>query len=127
MEAYRILAVDDDPSILNIIETALSQEGYAVLTASDGNAACHLVEREKPHLIIMDVMMPQCNGILATIRIREESNVPILMLSAKAEGSGLGLAIAQTYTESVGGSFHVEIDGDQFAAIVTIPKNKSNR
>ena len=87
MEAYRILAVDDDPSILNIIETALSQEGYAVLTASDGNAACHLVEREKPHLIIMDVMMPQCNGILATIRIREESNAPILMLSAKAEGS----------------------------------------
>lgn len=87
MEAYRILAVDDDPSILNIIETTLSQEGYAVLTASDGNAACRLVEREKPHLIIMDVMMPQCNGILATIRIREESNVPILMLSAKAEGS----------------------------------------
>lgn len=87
MEAYRILAVDDDPSILNIIETALTQEGYRVLTAADGNAACRLVEREKPHLIIMDVMMPQCNGILATIRIREESNVPILMLSAKAEGS----------------------------------------
>ncbi len=43
------------------------------------------------------------------------------------KGSGLGLAIAQTYTESVGGSFHVEIDGDQFAAIVTIPKNESNR
>ena len=43
------------------------------------------------------------------------------------KGSGLGLAIAQTYTESVGGSFHVEIDGDQFAAIVTIPKNGSNR
>ena len=87
MEAYRILAVDDDPSILNIIETALTQEGYTVLTAADGNAACRVVEREKPHLIIMDVMMPHCNGILATIRIREESNVPILMLSAKAEGS----------------------------------------
>ena len=87
MEAYRILAVDDDPSILNIIETALTQEGYTVLTAADGNAACRVVEREKPHLIIMDVMMPQCNGIDATIRIREEGNVPILMLSAKAEGS----------------------------------------
>lgn len=87
MEAYRVLAVDDDPSILNIIETTLSQEGYAVLTASDGNTACRLAAREKPHLVIMDVMMPQCNGILATIRIREESNVPILMLSAKAEGS----------------------------------------
>lgn len=87
MEAYRILAVDDDPSILNIIETTLSRENYTVLTATDGNAACRLAAREKPHLIIMDVMMPQCNGILATIRIREESNAPILMLSAKAEGS----------------------------------------
>ena len=87
MQAYRILAVDDDASILNIIETTLSQEGYEVLTASAGNAACRLAEHGKPHLIIMDVMMPQCNGILATIRIREESNVPILMLSAKAEGS----------------------------------------
>ena len=87
MEAYRILAVDDDPSILNIIETALTQEGYTVLTAADGNAACRVVERERPHLIIMDVMMPHCNGILATMRIRRNNNVPILMLSAKAEGS----------------------------------------
>ena len=87
MQAYRILAVNDDASILNIIETTLSQEGYEVLTASDGNAACRLAEHGRPHLIIMDVMIPQCNGILATIRIREESNVPILMLSAKAEGS----------------------------------------
>ena len=87
MEQYRILAVDDDAAILNIIETTLTQEGYEVLTASDGEAACRLAACGRPHLIIMDVMMPQCNGILATVRIREESNVPILMLSAKAEGS----------------------------------------
>ena len=84
MEQYRILAVDDDSAILNIIETTLTQEGYEVLTASDGEAACCLAACGRPHLIIMDVMMPQCNGILATVRIREESNVPILMLSAKA-------------------------------------------
>lgn len=84
---YRILVVDDDAAIVNIIETALKQEKYGVCSAANGAEACRMAELEKPHLIIMDVMMPQCNGILATIRIREQSNVPILMLSAKAEGS----------------------------------------
>lgn len=86
-ESYQILIVDDDPSIVNVIETGLSQAGYHVLTASNGNDACEMVTRHRPHLIIMDVMMPQCNGILATVRIRQDSNVPILMLSAKAEGT----------------------------------------
>ena len=86
-EIYKILVVDDDFSIVNIIETALKQAGYQVLTAHDGEAACQLAGSRYPHLIIMDVMMPHCNGILATMRIRQGSNVPILMLSAKAEGS----------------------------------------
>lgn len=86
-ENYQILVVDDDFSIVHIIQTALHQAGYQVLTAHDGEAACHLAATRHPHLIIMDVMMPQCNGILATVRIRQGSNVPILMLSAKAEGS----------------------------------------
>lgn len=86
-EIYKILVVDDDFSIVNIIETALKQAGYQVLTAHDGEAACQLAGSRYPHLIIMDVMMPHCNGILATVRIRQGSNVPILMLSAKAEGS----------------------------------------
>lgn len=84
---YQILVVDDDPSIVNIIETALMQAGYQVLSAYDGETACHIANSEHPHLIIMDVMMPQCNGLLATMRIRQKHNVPILMLSAKAEGS----------------------------------------
>lgn len=86
-ETYQILVVDDDASIVNIIETALSQAGYSVCTAGDGDTACRLAREKHPHLIIMDVMMPKCNGILATVRIRQESNVPILMLSAKAEGT----------------------------------------
>jgi len=87
MGSYQVLVVDDDFSIVNIIATALTQVGYQVLTANDGEAACHIVDTKPPDLIIMDVMMPQCNGILATIRIRQKHNVPILMLSAKAEGS----------------------------------------
>lgn len=86
-DAYKILVVDDDFSIVNIIETSLKQAGYQVLTAHDGEAACHMVNINHPHLIIMDVMMPQCNGIMATVRIRQNNNVPILILSAKAEGS----------------------------------------
>lgn len=86
-ENYRILAVDDDASIVSIIKTALTQAGYEVLTAYDGDEACRIAEISHPHLIIMDVMMPRCSGIMATMRIRQGSNVPILMLSAKAEGS----------------------------------------
>lgn len=86
-EKYTILVVDDDAAIVNIIATALSQAGYQVVTADNGEAACTQASRYDLHLIIMDVMMPKCNGILATVRIRQQSNVPILMLSAKAEGS----------------------------------------
>lgn len=84
---YHILVVDDDTAIVNILETSLQQAGYKVLTAGNGADACRIAEKMHLHLIIMDVMMPQCNGIVATIRIREQSNVPILMLSAKAEGT----------------------------------------
>lgn len=97
-DTYQILVVDDDFSIVNIIETALKQAGYQVLTAYNGEAACQIVNTRHPHLIIMDVMMPQCNGIIATMKIRQNNNVPILMLSAKAEGSDrvLGLKPERT-------------------------------
>ena len=86
-DTYEILVADDDLSIVNIIETVLKQEGYRVLTANDGEEACHIVNTKHPHLVIMDVMMPKCNGVISTMRIRQDNNVPSLMLSAKAEGS----------------------------------------
>lgn len=86
-DKYQILVVDDDFSIVSILETTLTQAGYCVLTARNGETACRIAQAKRPQLIIMDVMMPQCNGLLATMRIRQQSNVPILMLSAKAEGS----------------------------------------
>ena len=97
-QSYEILAVDDDAAIVNILETTLTQAGYTVRTARDGDEACRLAEMQKPHLIIMDVMMPRCSGLLATMRIRQHCNVPILMLSAKAEGSDrvLGLEAGAT-------------------------------
>ena len=83
----RILVVDDDPAIVDIISRSLTAAGYAVGTAGNGKDACEKAQAQKWELIIMDVMMPGMNGILATMRIRENSNVPILILSAKAEGS----------------------------------------
>lgn len=84
---YQILVADDEPSIVRIMEEALTREGYAVIKATDGEEACKLAALHHPHLIIMDVMMPKMNGIMATIRIREDSNIPIMILSAKAEGT----------------------------------------
>lgn len=82
-----ILVADDDAAILNIVKTALEQAGYRVVTAMDGEAASRAVECEKIDLVILDVMMPRCSGLMATMKIRDRSNVPILMLSAKAEES----------------------------------------
>ena len=84
---YTVLIVDDDPDIVAIIRTDLEQAGYKTVTAGDGDAACRLAKSAHPDLIIMDIMMPRTNGLMATMKIREENNVPILMLSAKAEGS----------------------------------------
>ena len=83
----KILVVDDEKLLVKGIKFNLENDGYEVAAAYDGEAACRAVELDDPHLIIMDVMMPRCSGLLATARIRQKHNVPILMLSAKAEGS----------------------------------------
>ncbi len=87
MNNYHILVADDDEDILAVVKSTLEEEGYQVTTVADGAAACELVQRKALHLLVLDVMMPGCNGILAAIQIRQSSNLPILMLSAKAEAS----------------------------------------
>ncbi|MGN0733319.1 MAG: response regulator transcription factor [Emergencia sp.] len=80
-----ILVCDDDKEIAGAIETYLKNEGYTVFKAYDGVQALEVARREQLHLIIMDIMMPKMDGIQATMRIREEKNIPIIMLSAKSE------------------------------------------
>ena len=80
-----ILVVDDDREIARAIGIYLENEGYRVLQAHDGFAALETVREEDVQLIIMDIMMPRMDGIQATMKIREEKNIPIIMLSAKAE------------------------------------------
>ena len=80
-----ILVCDDDREIVNAIEIYLSNEGYTIFKAYDGMEALNVVEKEDLHLIIMDVMMPKMDGLRATMKIREENNIPIIILSAKSE------------------------------------------
>ena len=80
-----ILVCDDDREIVGAIEIYLKNEGYQVYKAYDGLEALNVVEKEEIHLILMDIMMPKLDGMRATMRIREDKNIPIIMLSAKSE------------------------------------------
>ena len=90
-----ILVCDDDKEIVDAIEIYLSQDGYQIFKAYDGEQAIELLKKEEIHLCIMDVMMPKLDGIRATLKIREYSSIPIIMLSAKSEDTDkiLGLNI----------------------------------
>ncbi|WP_342580780.1 response regulator transcription factor [Ureibacillus sp. FSL W7-1570] len=80
-----VLVTDDDRDIRDGIEIYLKNEGYNVLKAKDGKEALEILSKNEVHLIILDIMMPNLDGIQATFKIREERNIPIIMLSAKAE------------------------------------------
>ena len=90
-----ILVCDDDKEIVDAIEIYLVQEGYHVLKAYDGVQAMEILQEQDVHLLIIDIMMPRLDGIHATLKIRETSSIPIIMLSAKTEDADkiLGLNI----------------------------------
>lgn len=92
---FKILVCDDDEEIVEAIEIYLTQEGYEVLKAYDGEEAIQTLKKEHVDLLIMDVMMPRLDGIRATLKIREENSLPIIILSAKSEDADkiLGLNI----------------------------------
>ena len=81
----RILVVDDEPRYVRLMEANLITEGYQVLKAYDGQNAVEIVAEKQPDLVLLDVMMPGLNGFSACERIREFSNVPIIMVTAKGE------------------------------------------
>ena len=82
---YNILVVDDDKEIVESIEIFLRNEGYNVYKAYNGIEALDVLVNKEVHLILMDIMMPKLDGIKATIKIREEKNIPIILISAKSE------------------------------------------
>ena len=96
MPIYTILVCDDERDIVSAIEIYLSAEGYKIEKAYNGREALAILAQTQVHLVLLDIMMPQMDGITTAAQIRKTSNVPIVFLSAKSESSDkiLGLNIA---------------------------------
>ena len=92
---YKILICDDERDIRNALRIYLTGEGYAVCEADSGIAALEIVRREEVQLVLMDIMMPGMDGMTATARLREQSNVPVILITAKGEDNDkiLGLTV----------------------------------
>ena len=92
---YNILICDDEKDIVSALRIYLSAEGYRIFEAYTGKEALDIVARQEIHLILMDIMMPEMDGISATAQLREQSNIPVILLTAKSEDSDkiLGLNI----------------------------------
>jgi len=90
---YNVLICDDQPDIVNALKIYLAPEGYKLFEAFTGFEALEIVKREDIHLILLDIMMPGMDGITATAKIRELSNVPIIFLTAKSETEDMVLGL----------------------------------
>ena len=90
---YNVLICDDQPDIVNALKIYLTPEGYHVYEAYTGKEAVDIVQNNDIHLILLDIMMPQMDGLTATARIREFSNAPILLLTAKSETEDMVLGL----------------------------------
>ena len=82
---YRILICDDERDIVSALKIYLASEDYETLEAYDGEEALDILCREEIHLVLMDIMMPKMDGITAMTRLREQSNVPVILITAKGE------------------------------------------
>ena len=95
MDKVNILVCDDEKDIVSALEIYLTADGYQVFTAYNGRQAVDILNKEEIHLVLMDIMMPEMNGISAMVKIREKSNVPVILLTAKSEDTDkiLGLTV----------------------------------
>jgi len=95
MSNAKVLVIDDEPTIVNTVQACLEREGYTVYTATDGLAALKAARAFRPDLIVLDIMLPELDGIEVLRRLRQESDVYVLMLTAKADETdkivGLGV------------------------------------
>ena len=85
MEKLNVLVCDDDKDIVDALEIFLKQEGYGVVKAYNGKEALNSLKENEIHLVLLDIMMPEMDGLSATLKIRQELNIPIIIISAKSE------------------------------------------
>jgi len=102
----RLLVVDDDQEVLRMVNRLFELEGYDVITAADGKSAMALLEEHEPDLIVLDIMMPELNGFQVLDLVRQSSDVPIIMLTARSEVTTLHNALALGADDYVKKPFH---------------------
>src|SRR5256885_16362912 len=85
MSGETILIVDDEPTIVEVVELYLQREGFKVLTAADGAAALNAVQQQRPDLVVLDLMLPGMSGLDVTRQLRAGAALPIIMLTARGE------------------------------------------
>ena len=90
---YNILICDDDQDIINALKIFLSDPEYSLFEANNGKQAIELIEKEEMHLVLMDIMMPEMDGISAMVHIRRKNNVPVILITAKSEASDMILGL----------------------------------
>jgi len=90
-----ILVVDDDPKIVSLVRMYLEREGFRVTTAGDGRAALSAVEAAQPKLVILDLMLPELDGLAVLRQVRESSRVPVVMLSARGSAADRVFGISE--------------------------------
>ena len=96
---YSILVCDDEKDIVSALKIYLMADGYQVFEAYNGKEALEVLKEHDIHLVLMDIMMPEMDGIAAMVKIRETSNVPVILLTAKSEDTDkvLGLTVGGDY------------------------------
>lgn len=104
-----ILVVDDDVEILRILTRSLELEGYDVTTAADGRSALATLDDSKPDLVILDIVMPELDGFQVLDLMRQRSNVPVIMLTAKSEVDSMRDAMALGADDYVRKPFHIRV------------------
>jgi DNA-binding response OmpR family regulator len=89
----RVLVVDDDEKILRFVRSSLTLAGYDVATATSGEEALQLVESKQPHVMVLDILMPQTDGFEVLKRLRPASKLPVIAISAHASAAGDALSL----------------------------------
>ena len=118
---YNILVCDDERDIVSALQIYLESDGYKVFTAANGKEAIDTFNANEIHLILMDIMMPVMDGITAMVKLRETSNVPVILLTAKSEDTdkilGLNVGADDYITNHLIRSKCLLVFGHKFAVI----------
>ena len=124
---YKILICDDERDIRNALRIYLTGEGYAVCEADSGLAALELMQREEVQLVLMDIMMPGMDGMTATAKLREQSNVPVILITAKSEDNDKILGLTVGADDYITKPFSMEELTFRIEAILRRVRGKRNK